>query len=122
MAGDDSKAARHRPRSSSSAHIPLWSAYPACLHRGRSARSTTSRFGSVTCSTAISTRLQKVEGNVTFHTAMSTAFPQPAPGTAPSPGPMKVPDDKLRSLLGVTDVTFKRGQQRLAIIDKPLQG
>ncbi len=45
-----------------------------------------------------------------------------SPGAAPSPGPMKVADDKLRSLLGVTDVTFKRGQQRLAIIDQPLQG
>jgi len=56
-----------------------------------------------------------------FHTAMSTAFPQPAPGTAPSPGPLKVADDKLRSVLGITDVTFKRGQQRLAIIDQPLQ-
>ena len=59
--------------------------------------------------------------NVTFHTARSTAFPQPAPGTAPSPGPMKVADDKLRSVLGITDVTFKRGQQRLAIIDQPLR-
>jgi hypothetical protein len=66
--------------------------------------------------------MQKVEGSVTFHTAMSTAFPQPAPGAAPSPGPMKVTDDKLRSLLGVTDVSFERGQQRLAIIDQPLQG
>jgi hypothetical protein len=65
--------------------------------------------------------MQKIEGNVTFHTAMSTAFPQPAPGTAPSPGPMKVADDKLRGLLGITDVTFRRGQQRLAIIDTPLQ-
>jgi hypothetical protein len=52
---------------------------------------------------------------------MSTAFPQPAPGAAPSPGPMKVADDKLRSILGITDVTFKRGEQRLAIIDQPLQ-
>jgi hypothetical protein len=66
--------------------------------------------------------MQKVEGNVTFHTAMSTAFVQPAPGAQPSPGPMKVADDKLRTLLGVTDVTFKRGQQRLAIVDQPLQG
>ena len=66
--------------------------------------------------------MQKVEGNVAFHTAMATAFPQPAPGTAPSPGPMKVADDKLRLLLGVTDVNFVPGQQRLAIIDKPLQG
>jgi hypothetical protein len=66
--------------------------------------------------------MQKVEGSVTFHTAMSTAFPQPAPGAAPSPGPMRVADDKLRSLLGATDVRFKRGQKRLAIIDRPLQG
>jgi 3',5'-cyclic-AMP phosphodiesterase len=47
--------------------------------------------------------MQKIEGNVAFHTAMSTAFVQPAPGTAPSPGPLKVPDDKLRSLLGITE-------------------
>ena len=66
--------------------------------------------------------MQKVEGNVAFHTARSTAFPQPAPGTAPSPGPMKVDDDKLRSLLGISNVTFKPGQQRLAIVDTPLQG
>ena len=80
-------------------------------------------FGSITVLNGhIHQTMQKVEGNVTFHTAMSTAFPQPAPGTAPSPGPMKVADNKLRSLLGVTDVTFKRGQQRLAIIDQPLQG
>ena len=66
--------------------------------------------------------MQKVEGNVTFHTARSTAFPQPAPGAAPSPGPLKVPDDKLRSVLGIANVTFKRGEQRLAIVDSPLQG
>jgi hypothetical protein len=65
--------------------------------------------------------MQKVEGNVTFHTARSTAFPQPAPGTAPSAGPMKVQDDKLRTLLGTASVTFKQGEQRLAIIDTPLQ-
>jgi hypothetical protein len=65
--------------------------------------------------------MQKVEGNVTFHTAMSTAFPQPAPGTAPSPGPLKVEDAKLRTLLGVSNVTFRRGRQRLAVIDKPLE-
>jgi hypothetical protein len=48
--------------------------------------------------------MQKVEGSVTFHTALSTAFPQPAPGTAKTPGPMKAPDDKRRSVLGTTDV------------------
>ena len=66
--------------------------------------------------------MQKVEGNVTFHTARSTAFLQPAPGTAPSPGPMKVADDKLRSLLGTASIIFKPGKERLAIIDTPLQG
>ncbi len=63
--------------------------------------------------------MQKVEGNVAFHTAMSTAFPQPAPGTAPSPGPMKVAPDKLRSLLGITHVKLVPGQQRLAVVDRP---
>jgi hypothetical protein len=66
--------------------------------------------------------MQKVEGNVTFHTARSTACPQPAPGTAPSPGPIKdVPADKLRSMLGIANVTFKQNEQRLAIVDSPLQ-
>jgi len=81
------------------------------------------RFGSVTVLNGhIHQVMQKVEGNVTFHTATSTSFPQPAPGSAPSPGPMKVPDDQLRKLLGITQVNFKQGQQRLAIIDTPLQG
>jgi Icc protein len=66
--------------------------------------------------------MQKVEGKVTFHTAMSTAFPQPAPGTAPSPGPMKVPADQLSKLLGITDVNYVRGRHSLAIIDSPLIG
>ena len=108
------------------AHIPLWSVYPQWgwgTDDAARALDYLKRFGSVTVLNGhIHQIMQKVEGNVTFHTAMSTAFPQPAPGTAPSPGPMKVGDDKLRSLLGVTDVTFKRGQQRLAIIDQPLKG
>jgi len=107
------------------AHIPLWSVYPAWgwgTEDAARALEYLKRFGSVTVLNGhIHQIMQKVEGNVIFHTAMSTAFPQPAPGTAASPGPMKVPDEKLRSLLGITDVTFKRGQQRLAIIDKPLQ-
>lgn len=64
--------------------------------------------------------MQKVEGNVTFHTAMSTAFPQPKPGQAPSPGPMKVPDDELRSVLGITDVNFVKGSHPLAVTDQTL--
>jgi len=108
------------------AHIPLWTVYEQWgwgTDDGARAIELLRRFGSVTVLNGhIHQVMQKVEGNVAFHTAMATAFPQPAPGSAPSPGPMKVPDDKLRSLLGTTEVNFVRGQQRLAIIDKPLQG
>ncbi|HYS49740.1 MAG TPA: metallophosphoesterase [Xanthobacteraceae bacterium] len=108
------------------AHIPLWVVYPAWgwgTDDGARALDLMKGFGSVTVLNGhIHQVMQKVEGNVTFHTARSTAFPQPAPGSAPSPGPMKVPDDKLRSVLGIASVTFKRGDQRLAIVDTALQG
>ena len=81
------------------------------------------RFGSVTVLNGhIHQVMQKVEGNVAFHTAMSTAFPQPAPGSAPSPGPMKVPAERLRQVLGICDVTFVGGSQQLAVVDEPLAG
>ena len=103
------------------AHIPLWAVYPHWgwgTDDGARALDTLKRFGSVTVLNGhIHQVMQKVEGNVTFHTARSTAFPQPAPGTAPSPGPMKVADDKLRGCSASADVTFKPGEQRLAIID-----
>jgi 3',5'-cyclic-AMP phosphodiesterase len=106
------------------AHIPLWTVYPAWgwgTEDGGRALEMLRGFGSVTVLNGhIHQVMQKVEGNVTFHTAPSTAFPQPAPGTAPSPGPMKVASEKLNAVLGVTDVTFKPGEQRLAIIDRPL--
>jgi len=59
---------------------------------------------------------------VAFHTAMSTAFPQPAPGSAPSPGPMKVPADKLRDVLGIRTVDFIAQKHELAIVDATLSG
>ena len=108
------------------AHIPLWTVYPDWgwgTEDGGRVLEYLKRFGSVTVLNGhIHQVMQKVEGNVTFHTARSTAFPQPAPGTAPSPGPLKVPADKLRGMLGIASVTFKQGEQRLAIIDTPLQG
>jgi 3',5'-cyclic AMP phosphodiesterase CpdA len=108
------------------AHIPLWTVYPNWgwgTDDGAQALSYVKRFGSVTVLNGhIHQVMQKVEGNVTFHTARSTAFPQPAPGSAPSPGPMKVPAEKLRSMLGIANVTFKQNNQPLAIIDSALEG
>ncbi len=105
-------------------HIPLWSVYPDWgwgTDDGARALALTRRFGSVTVLNGhIHQVLQKVEGTVTFHTARSTAFPQPAPGSAPSPGPMKVPAEQLRSVLGIREVTFRRSRQPLAIVDTTL--
>lgn len=107
------------------AHIPLWSVYPEWgwgTDDGAQALASLKRFGSVTVLNGhIHQTMKKVEGNVTFHTAMSTAFPQPKPGTAHGPGPMKVPDDQLRSLLGVTEIDYVRGRHSLAIVDSALQ-
>ena len=106
------------------AHIPLWSIYPDWgwgTTDSAQALSYLKRFGSVTVLNGhIHQVMQKVEGNVTFHTAASTAFPQPKPGEAPSPGPMKVPAEQLRGLLGITDVNFKRGDHALAVVDSSL--
>ena len=108
------------------AHIPLWTVYPQWgwgTEDSARALDLLKRFGSVTVLNGhIHQVMQKVEGNVTFHTARSTAFPQPAPGSAPSAGPMKVPAEQLRTMLGIANVTFKQGEARLAIIDTPLQG
>lgn len=106
------------------AHIPLWALYPQWgwgTKDSEQAFSYLKPFGSVTVLNGhIHQTMQKVEGNVTFHTAMSTAFPQPAPGSAPSPGPMKVPAEKLRGVLGVTDVNFVARKHSLAIVDSAL--
>jgi Icc protein len=106
------------------AHIPLWSVYPEWgwgTKDSAQALSILKRFGSVTVLNGhIHQVMQKVEGNVTFHSAMSTAFPQPAPGSAPSAGPMTVPAGKLRQVLGVTSVNFTAGNHHLATVDTPL--
>ena len=108
------------------AHIPLWSVYPQWgwgTDDSAQALGYLKKFGSVTVLNGhIHQTMQKVEGNVTFHTAMSTAFPQPAPGAAPSPGPMTVPADQLRTLLGIRDVNFVRNTHTLGIVDSPLAG
>jgi len=106
------------------AHIPLWAVYPQwgwATSDSAQALSFLKRFGSVSVLNGhIHQTIQKVEGNITFHTANSTAFPQPAPGSAPSPGPMKVPAEKLRTLLGLTSVNYVEHNHSLAITDTPL--
>ena len=107
------------------AHIPLWSVYPEWgwgTDDSEQALSYLKRFGSVSVLNGhIHQVMQKVEGHVTFHTAMSTAFPQPAPGTAPSPGPMKVADDRLRKILGLSRMSFHDVNHPIAITDLPLE-
>ena len=106
------------------AHIPLWTVYPEWgwgTDDSAQALAYLKKFGSVTVLNGhIHQTMQKVEGNVTFHTACSTAFPQPKPGAAPSPGPMKVPEDQLRSLLGLTSVQSFHGKHALAVTDSTL--
>src|SRR5438552_7759950 len=106
------------------AHIPLWSVYPQWgwgTRDSAQALSYLQRFGSVSVLNGhIHQTLQKVEGNITFHTATSTAFPQPQPGSAPAAGPMKVPAEQLRGLLGITTVNYVEHDHTLAVTDIPL--
>jgi len=106
------------------AHIPLWSVYPEWgwgTEDSAQALAYLKKFGSVTVLNGhIHQIMQKVEGNVTFHTAASTAFPQPQPGKADSPGPMKVPAEQLKNVLGITDVNYVQGRNALAVVDSTL--
>ena len=107
------------------AHIPLWSVYPEWgwgTDDSAQALSYLKRFGSVSVLNGhIHQVMQKVEGHITFHTAMSTAFPQPVPGTAPSPGPMKVEADRLKKILGLSRMSFHAVNHPIAITDVPLE-
>ena len=121
---DDVKHLKHSTPIVVFAHIPLWTVYPEWgwgTEDSGQALSYLKKFGSVTVLNGhIHQTMQKVEGNVTFHTAASTAFPQPQPGTADSPGPLKVPAEQLKSILGITDVTYVRGKHALAVVDSSL--
>jgi Icc protein len=106
------------------AHIPLWTVYADWgwgTDDSAEALKLLARFGSVTVLNGhIHQITQKVEGHVAFHTARSTAFPQPVPGTAPSPGPLKVAPEQLPAMLGITSASFVRGRERIALIDSTL--
>jgi 3',5'-cyclic-AMP phosphodiesterase len=108
------------------AHVPLWIVYREWgwgTTDGAQALSYLKRFGSVTVLNGhIHQAMQKVEGHVAFHTARSLAFPQPAPGTAKGPGPMRVPPGELRNYLGVARVSLVSASAPLAIVDSPLAG
>jgi len=106
-------------------HVPLWSVYPQWgwgTDDSEQALSYLKRFGSVTVLNGhIHQVMQKTEGNITFHTARSTAYPQPVPGTAASPGPIKdLPADRLRQTIGLSEVRYVETNSPLAIIDKSL--
>jgi 3',5'-cyclic AMP phosphodiesterase CpdA len=121
---DDVKHLKHSTPIVVFAHIPLWSVYPQWgwgTDDSAQALSYLKKFGSVTVLNGhIHQTMQKVEGKITFHTAFSTAFPQPAPGQGEGPGPMKVPAEQLRSILGITDVNYVQGRHALAVVDSSL--
>ena len=118
-----------RGRSSSTpivvfAHMPLWTIYEPWGWRTSDADPLLAelrRFGAVTVLNGhIHQIIQKVEGNISFHTARSTAYPQPAPGQGPGPGPLKVPGDQLARMLGVTSVLVHAHPRSLALTDTTL--
>jgi 3',5'-cyclic AMP phosphodiesterase CpdA len=105
-------------------HIPLWAVYPDwgwTTTDAEQALALLRRFGSVTVLNGhIHQVLQKVEGTVTFHSAMSTAYPQPTPGSAPGPGPLTVPAEQLRGYLGLREVVWRGSPGSLAVVDTRL--
>jgi 3',5'-cyclic AMP phosphodiesterase CpdA len=107
------------------AHLPMWTIYEdwgwGTSDAGR-ALGYLKRFGSVTVLNGhIHQIIQKVEGKMTLHTAASTAFPQPAPGSAPAPGPMAVPAEELRKHLGLRNIDFVAGKPGApALTESPL--
>jgi 3',5'-cyclic-AMP phosphodiesterase len=106
------------------AHMPLWTVYADWgwgTDDAAQALGHLKRFGSVTVLNGhIHQITQKVEGNIAFHTARSTAFPQPVGGQGPSPGPLKVAADRLHAMLGITSATFVRGSAPIALVDSTL--
>ena len=106
------------------AHMPLWTIYEPWGWGTADAAQLLEplrRFGSVTVLNGhIHQIVQKVEGNITFHTGRSTAYPQPVAGTAPGPGPLKVPADQLAAMLGISSVSVVRHPRSLALSDATL--
>jgi hypothetical protein len=105
-------------------HIPLFAMYPAWGWSTDDALQVLAllrRFASVTCLNGhVHQLFSKTEGNVTFHSATTTAYPLPAPGKAPAPTPQVLPAGHLKEALGIRTVTYKSGATALAITDTGL--
>ena len=105
------------------AHMPLWTIYEPWgwgTGEGEEIASLLRRFGSVTVLNGhIHQIVQKTEGNILFHTARSTAYPQPMAGSAPGPGPLVVPPAQLPGMLGVT-MAVAQGKRRVSLADTTL--
>jgi hypothetical protein len=108
------------------AHIPLWTIWAPWgwgTSDADAALALLRPFGSVTVLNGhIHQVMQKVEGHVALHTAMSLAYPLPTPGQAGigEPGPITVPPGRLGKLLGTRQISLVRGDRPLALIDTPL--
>ena len=106
------------------AHMPLWTIYAPWGWGTADAEQAffyLKRFGSVTVLNGhIHQIVQKTEGHMTFHTARSTAYPQPLAGEGPGPGPLTVAADALPKMLGLTSVAFAPHPKTVVIADQVL--
>ncbi|WP_067819328.1 metallophosphoesterase family protein [Nocardia inohanensis] len=106
-------------------HIPLFAMYPQWgwgTDDATEALSYLRRFSSVTCLNGhVHQLFTKTEGNITFYSGTTTAYPLPAPGDGPAPKPVTLPAGKLHDALGIREVTYQRGQQLLALKDQKLR-